>query len=587
MADIKVPAAGTGFTISDDIFARCVPTASVDASLCDGFNFENIKPTTQSDLETIYTASGQARLVGTLLEPDIMGVACQRKRNGLADIIRATARLDKKMSVSELGPGQYEIMPFLKMGVVNPINNNTWIFTNGTAAGTTETTPNTAESFTWKGTVTSSRGIPPSTKWFNPRTTVTIHSRTAGGIVQFPVYKVLDSVLDGATLTVYLLNISAHAADPAYALGASIRGNPVQGILTRGLASVHPEESFCDQPPALNMNQIKLFWIGGTRRSFCVDERVQKLLQLVSENNALYHRYGQVPEVQQLKQAAEDYDNRIVDSFLFGSALANQTLSGYGSLRKITYPGGDANSATFHLDGKYVAYEASPVGLIPQLAECEDEDGTPAYVDLSGAKVDIQSLKQWLWRLSQIRKSIGKNADAKIIRCIVHSQFREVLVNAFIKYFKAKSDDTMRINFDPKDSGLGFTYTDIRLDFPSVTLRLMSEDGLDDWLDDFKLAGNADNFADADFYKAGTLMLFLEWSTIYRAILEAGKVSLESGTPQDRAKVDDAFMCGPLRAPKKRVDHWWEIYTNVVECPIAQKVIAGFDDTEVLQTPIA
>lgn len=588
MADTVV----SGVTISDDIFSKCVPAASVDASLCDGFAFEDIKPTTQADLATIYTnaaGDGQFRLVGTLLEPDFIGVACQRRRNGFADLLRGTARVidGKKLSVNALGPGQYEVMPFVKMGVVNPINNHTWIFASGQAAGTTETSPNTNATFTWKGTVTSTRGIPLNERWFNPGTTVHIHSNLAG-VNQIPVYKVVDSELANDVLTIYLLNVSANAADPLYALDADARGNPTGGILTRGLPNVHPEESFCNDLPGLNTNQNKIFWVQGARRSFCVDDRVNDLLTLVEQNNAFYRRFGMVESVQRLRQQAEDYDNQIVHSFLFGSAIsANQTLANYASLEKVQIYGGDANSPTFSHSGQYFAYRAQAIGLLPMLAECEDEDGTPAYVDMTGDKVDIESLKQWLWRLSQMRSSLGKSGDAKIIRAWVHSQYREVIVNGFIQYFKTKSVDTLRMNFDVNESAFGFTYRDIKLDHPNVTLRLMSEATFDDWLDDFKKAGNADNLNDPTFYKAGTMMLFLEWSTIYRLILEGGKVVLESGTPQDHAKVDSAFLCGPLRIPKKKVSHWWEIFTNVVECPLTQKAIVNFDDTELLQAPTA
>lgn len=582
--------------IASDIFAKCVPAASVDASRIDGITMTNIEPTaaTKTALESIYADPNNNywRIIGNLLEADFRGAACQKRINGFADWIKGTSRVidSKKMSVSNLKTGLYDVRPFIQMEVKNPINNHYWSFNTGTAQGGGANTPNTNEAYDWKGIVASQRGIPADVRWFGRRTVVTISGRSGTDNHVIATYKVLDSEISGGNLIVYLKNIGSNTDDPIYNLvnGGDKRSNVTSGVMVRGLPNVTQAESYCDNIPGLNMKQFKPFWIQHTRRSIREDDEYLKYVQLIRENNPYFRQFGDVDSVEYARQVMEDYDNRLANSFLQNPVLANQTMAGYASLEKVEFYVGDTNSPTFSWQGRYHLRRANAAGYLEQLAECDGPLGTPRLQDLAGTKIDLGDFHNELYEMQRVRQSNG--IQGNVMEVWVDSRFREELVDGYLTYFKNKSQSLLNINQELtaklEQNALGFTWRTINLDFPGVQLKLVSHPFLDDWVDAHGKASEdagGDATAQANMKETGSLLIVPDWSTTYRALLDSGTVTMETGDPKEIAKVDAALLCGPLTAPKQRVKHYWEIFTQIVECPASQLAYENFDRTGVDQ----
>lgn len=579
-------------SISANILAKCTPAASVDASRVDGMTLVNIEPTKPSQLDTIYRDSANAkwRIVGELLEPDFRGKACQANQNGFADWLKAVAKVldPDKMTQTKMRSNLIDVRPFIQMEVENPINNHYWSFTSGEAAGAGETTPNLGATFQWKGIVASQKGIPADIRWFGTRNVVTVIGKDAGtGGKVSTSYKIKDAAIVNGSLVIYLDNISNVAADPLYLYDGTHykRSNVVRGVLMRGLPNVTTGEAHCDNIPGLNMTQFKPFWIQQTRRNIKVDSDYDKYVSLIRENNPLFAQFGDVDSVKYAKQVQVDYDNRKCNTFLYNGALAHQTTEDYPNLELVPFFVGDANSATRSFEGRYQCRRANALGYIEQLAECIDDDGAPALVDALGQKLDLVSIARKLYLIQQVR--IARGQPGKVIELWCHTQFRQKLTDAYIVYFKTKSDSTLQIQMETKDNALGFDWFDIKLDWPSVTLRLVSHYTMDHFMDAAKKAAldAGDDNATADTYKAIASLAFCpDWSATYSGILDAGSTTLETGTPQEIARVDASALCGPLVNPTQSVKHYWETFTTIVECGTSQVAWENFDPTGVDQS---
>jgi hypothetical protein len=556
----------------------------------------NIEPTaaTKTALESIYADPNNNywRIIGNLLEADFRGVACQKRINGFADWIKGTSRVidGKKMSISNLKTGLYDVRPFIQMEVKNPVNNHYWSFHTGTAQGSGANTPNTNETYDWKGIVVSQRGIPSDVRWFGRRSVVTMSGRSGSDNHVIASYKVLDSAMSGSDLIVYLKNIGSNTDDPIYNLvnGGDKRSNVVSGVMVRGLPNVTTAESYCDNIPGLNMKQFKPFWIQHTRRSIREDDEYLKYVALIRENNPLFKQFGDVESVEYARQVMEDYDNRLVTSFLHNPALANQTMAGYASLEKVEFYVGDSNSPTFSWQGRYHLRRANALGYLEQLADCDGATGNPRLQDLAGAKISLEDFHEELYEIQRVRKANG--VPGNVIEVWTDTRFREELVDAYLAYFKTKGQSMLNLNLElsskVEQNALGFTWRTINLDWPGVQLRLVSHDALDDYVDAHGKASidaGGDATAQANMKETGSLLIVPDWSTTYRAVLDSGTATMETGDPKEMAKVDASLLCGPLTAPKQRVKHYWEVFTQIVECPASNLVYENFDRTGLTQ----
>lgn len=575
-------------TISANFIGKCTFAAGVDASRIDGMTMVNIEPTKPSQADTIYRDKANAlwRLIGPMFEADFRGKACQAKVNGFADWIKmaGTKVIDaEKMTKIKAKSDLTDVLPYIKMEVTNPINNQHWNFTSGTAAGAGELTPNLGATFQWKGIVASSKSIPSDPRWFGARSVVTILGKDAGtGGKVLSSYQVKDAAIVAGNLVIFMDNIGSNVDDPLYNYDNTHykRSNVVRGVLTRGLPNVTTAEAYCDNIPGLNMKQLKPFWLQQSRFNIKEDDQYQKYVKLIAENNPLFAAFGDVDSVEYARQVMEDHDNRLVNTFLSNPALVNQTVEKVDQLDKVAWFVGDANSPTYSWTGRYQCRRANAIGYLEQLAECTDNLGIPALVDALGLKIKLSDMHKKFYNILRVRKARGQ--DGKVLELWLPSDVREKLVAAYVTYFKAKSIDTMRINMNAQSNSLGFTWYTIDLDWPNVQLRLVTHDALDDYVSAARDAALAagDNAATADAYKAiASLMFCPDWSASYRGLIDSGTQTMETGTAQEIARVDSSLLCGPLVVPQQRVKHYWETFTQITECGISQAAWENFDIT--------
>lgn len=575
--------------ISASIIGKCTPAASVDASRVDGMTLVSIEPTKPSQLDTIYRdkADAEWRIIGDLLEADFRGKACQARQNGFADWLKGVAKVldPQKLTTSKLRSDLIDVRPFVMMEVENLINNKYWSFTSGVAAGNGDVTPNLGATFQWKGIVASQKNIPADIRWFGTRNVVTILGKDAGtGGKVLASYKVKDASVINGSLWIYLDNIGNNADDALYNYDATHykRGNVVRGVLSRGLPNVTTGEAHCDNIPGLNMLQFKPYWIQQTRRTIKEDSQYLKYAALIADNNPLFKKFGDVDSVRYAKQVQEDYDMRLCETFMTNPALVNQTQEKFDQLEKVAWFVGDANSPTYSFEGRYQCRRANAIGYLEQLAECTDDDGIPALVDALGAKLSLADMHQKYYRIQQVRQARGQ--DGKVIELWLHSKFRKTLIDKYIAYFKAKSDSTLQIVMKAESNSLGFDWYDISLDWPNVTLRLVSHYTMDHYMDAaHKAALDAgDNEGQATTYEAIASLAFCpDWSATYRGLIDSGTTTLETGKAEEIARVDASMLCGPLVVPTQRVKHYWETFTTVVECGTSQVAWENFDPTGV------
>jgi hypothetical protein len=562
---------------------------SYDASRVDGMTLTSIEPTKPSQLDAIFRDKDNAewRLVSPLLEADFRGKACQAKVNGFAEWLKGTSRtvsLDKMVKQS-LKSDLYYVWPYVKMEVENPINNVYWNVTDGTAAGDGETTPNLGATFQWKFVVAGQKGIPADVRWFGTRNTVTVTGKADAGGKVTVTYQVKDADVDeDGDLIIYLDNIGAHADDPLYTYDGTHykRGNPVYGVLVRGLPNVTTAEAHCDNIPGINPTQLKPFWLQQTRRTIREDSQYLKYVELIAADNPLFRKFGDIDSVRYAKQVMEDYDQRLVHTFLSNPPLINQTPEKVDGLELVPWYFGNANSPDYVWEGRYQCRRANAVGLLEQLAECTDEDGDPALIDKLGGKLTLAEMHRKYYLIQKVRKARGM--DGKVLELWLPSNFRKVLIDRYITYFKAKSDSTLNINMNAQSNSLGFDWHDIKLDWPTVTLRLVTHQALDDYVDAVRDAGIAGglNAEQAETYKfIGAIAFCPDWTASYRGILDSGTVVHESGSPKEIARVDSDLLCGPIHAPTQRVKHYFETFTHIVECGSSQVAWENFDLTDV------
>lgn len=548
-------------TISDQIFSKCAASLSIDSSRCDGITGLNISPTTMDELSSIYkaTAEGQNqwRIMGALLEADFVGRACYIKQQGMWDLIQATRRtLDgKKLSASKINHGLWELLPFVKMERRYPINNEYWNVSNGTA----QLDQSAPEDATYQVTVTSQTGIPASTRWFPAGLRVHITSVTEAGTRTQTEYKVEGSAVDGDSVILYL---SGHNNGP---IGAEVlHTDPTTGLLVRGTPNVADVEKYCAAIPGLNTKQLTPFWMETTRYSIPYCELMEAYLQAIRANNPYFRQFGDVESVELARQIVEDFQKRDAWSFFFNKPLQYQTLSDYDHLQQILMYAG--NTIDNPYGGRVIGRRANATGQFWQMVECGRTK------DFQGQPFNIPEFLADLYTIVRVRQDNGLQVN--YVECWTDSWYANQIEQAFIKWFQAKWQNTLRLNMDvsvkAEQGPFGTVYRKINLDYPRTELRIVTHKFFDDLLMASKLAG-------ADQEAAGRNVWVLDWSMMYRAMIATNSVTNRSGDLRALAAADPTYMC-VMRVPQDTQKLYSFTYTNVNECPQSGMIYYGMSD---------
>lgn len=546
-----------------DFFKKCAPLARTGIDSCSGLTLCNLSPTTADEFDDIYQdTNGRWRIMGALFDVDVMAKACQIEENPLYTFIRAYSRDwgSKVLSTTKtVNSGLIEIQPFVKVRRKGIINNNYWAWTrtgnSGTVSGVTYDITGTAESLT---------SIPADVNWFPVGNQVFISGRSDAGSATKTQWKVVYASVTGNKVQIYLRSQNAGSTLP----GSKLQ-TPATGVLFRGLNNVSPYESHCEQIPRLNTNSDFLVFVQHSRWSLCNDELTQRFKQHLVEGNPLYRDYYHVEEAEYNKQVMADWQNRLVHSFLFGKAFDHQNESDWPQLEVIESMTDGLTGDHIYLngiEGRCVGRRANAEGVYEQLNACG------RVIDLRGDMLNWPELQDALYELYRTRKSSG-TPNPELIEVVVDSAFRVQFIQGLIRYFKMRYEDTLRFTTpvgESKESQLGFTYQDFKLDYPAgVTLRVTSHVAFDDYISAHRSVGG-DQLATTSRW-----LLFLDWSNIYMANVMSDTVELQTGNIQDLAKINSDAFCR-MKVPSKKIKHYAQLWTTVVECPKASLWIENF-----------
>ena len=546
-----------------DFFQKCIPKYRSDFERCNGMTDCDISPTTEDELASIYAdANGKYRIIGALLETDIMGKACQIEENPLYTLIMQYAQhwgpgaltVRKKQT-----GGLADIQPYLIISRKGIINNNYWRVQNGIASASTA--PN-GSSYDLRIDADSMTSIPASLEWFPVGLPVFISGRSTAGGNTNTQWEVVDRTTPvGVTgVRLYLKSKNSASRLPSWKTQT-----PTLGVLLRGVPNVTPWERYCTEIPKLNTNVDYMAFLQHTRWTICNDDLTKQFLTHIRDNNPLYRKYYHVEEGERNRQVLQDFQNRLVHSFLFNKALPNQNSENWDQLETIT-SWTDSSTQGIYLpgvEGRCVARRANAEGVYEQLQECG------RVRDLNGDRMNWPELQAELYNIMRIRKDNGY--PYKVIEILVDSAFRPLFIQALIRYQQAKYEGAARYNINPEDktTNLGFVFTDFILDYPAgLTLRVVSHMALDDLL-------TAHSAVSDTLSNAGRKMLILEWNSIYMGIIESRTAERRTGTPEEIARVNESALC-VFDIPGKSVKLNTMLYSVVVECPRANLWVENF-----------
>lgn len=548
---------------TDTFFAKCLPSLRTDFQNCARLSDCDLSPTTEGELDAIYTdSSGRFRIMGALLETNFMGKACQVRESPLYDFIMKYAREwgTKKLNIRKDGFGGNEYEPFVVVGRKAIINNNYWRFASGIAGA--GTAPN-GSAYTLRIDATSLTDIPISVDWFPIGQSVFISGRGATGAATLTQWKVAYADNANNVIRLYLVSQIAGAKTPSYKNEV-----PTEGVGMRGLTNVTPYEKYCYQIPRLNDRIKYLAFIQSTRWTLCEDELTTKFKDRLRANNPLYSEYYDVDEATYNKQVIQDFQNRLVHTFLFNTALPNQTAALWDQLETISSwsDSGIGGSGIYlpDVEGRCVGRRANAEGVYQQLAECG------RVKDLLGQRMNWPELQAELYNMLRIRQDNG-TPQANIFDIVVDSAFRPLFIQALVRYQQEKYEGAARYNIEPNiiRTNAGFVFQEFVLDFPAgVVLRVVSHYALDDLL-------TAHTAVNSNLTSPGRKALLLDWSSIYFAIIESRTVTRRTGDAEEIAKFNEDALC-VIDIPRRSMKLNTMSFSTIVDCPRASLWIENF-----------
>jgi len=552
----------TTLNISEAMWKKCCPNVVEDFDRCAGITVCSVKPVMPDEWDTIYLDNGLPRVDSALAEADFVGKACLPTINGLYEWISATRRQWSRgfMGNRKRMDGTLEYEPFVKMARKGPINNQWWeVAFIGFTAGGTEPVG------TWKYSVTSlSDSIPLNPAWFHINMQVFLSSKKdTGGLNQVSAI-VKDAQMVGNVLTIWLAPQTDDGQTlPGVAAGSGgVATTYDHAILTRGLVNVTEYEAYCAQIPALNTNNEAYFWVGSTRYTVCDSEVQNEYIQRVLRDNAYYRQYRHVPEIEYTRQVTMDFQRRQVESFFFGQPISEfQNKDQWDQLPTITLDFGPFGSSMPD-QGACVGRRANPVGVMPQLSECN------RIWDASGGALNLMSLFEEIYYMQRVRKEAG--VDSMVFEVCMNSTYALLFQRAMVKYYQAEMGGAISFNIDlgaQKQGPFGFYYRDYVLNFPAgAILRVVTHPYFDDWADAHA------RVTSVDIKTSGNMLWMLDWSTIYQAVLSSSSVTNTTGSIEDLAKLSDDLACR-MKTKRTTYKHTGVTTTTVVECPESSLVI--------------
>ena len=571
-------------TVSDQIFAYCSAALGTTASRCDGITASTIDPTKSSDLKSIYmnAAGDKWRIIGLLLEADFIGKSCQIKQNGMYDWIQSISKRvgPKRMSLSQINSGLWEMFPFIKMERKGLINNEFWNVTSGTLANNnTPPTTNTPSSavpngvpYNYSFEVASQTGIPADPRWFTPRLRVEIGGTSPSGSHTQTEWEVVASEPAGTPLG-SRLKVYAKTLNKASALNADKIIAPTTGLLVRGTPNVSDYDYYCPEIPGLNTRQLTPFFIETTRWSYRICELMEKYLAAIRANNPYFKEFGDVESVELNRQIQMDFERREAWAFFFNKPYEHQNLNEYDQLPPITIQDGTVIKNSY--GGRVIGRRAAATGIYELHAQCG------RVFDLQGQVMNLTELFDAIYQMLRVRESIGTQTD--YVEMWTDDHFAMQFQQGMFNYYASKVKDpttgssTFRVNYDIcgkcNNAPFGFRWRSFQIDFPYVELRVVTHPFFNDLSAGLSIAGGA------SLATSGRVAWFIDWNVNYQMIFDANSVMLGSGDLNRLAEVDFASYGCVMKLPRDRQKLMSKTYSNINECPAASMFLENFPNT--------
>ena len=546
-----------------DIYAQCSNAYGLGLTRCGGVTVDDIAKTTLLTLEDIYKDGNAWRIMGSLIEGDILAKSCQIRQNALYDWLMSVARPmgGTRLNIKR-AQGLLEVDPFITGKRKGLINANYWYIVGSSASSGTSPGGVAYEKYY---DLRSQTSIPADTRWFSPKMTLFVRGLDSGtNGATTTAWMVQDAAIIGGSTTDVRVYINSQNANAANVINRT--AFPTAGSVTRGVPNVSNYDSWCNQIPDLNTNQIAHWWIQTTRYTVCTDELVEQYLTALREGNPMFRNFGDNDSVEVNRQILTDFQKAQVETFFWQKPLPNQTLELYPSLEAIEMASGASVSDYFNLpglSGRVVGRRANAVGVYEQLGSCG------RVRDLVGQNLNIP---EFLGELYQIKRTREDNSiPANIIEVVTDSAYAVQLRQGFMRYLRNRFEGTLQMNMDvnaiSKTLPTGFTFTDIQLDYPAgLTLRIVTHPAFDDLL-------GAHVVASSSLANVGRMMMILDLgNSIYPAIIATDSVTNETGDLSTLAAVNADMLCR-MRVSKRRVKHTSVTFTAVVDCPGSSLII--------------
>lgn len=544
-----------------DIYAQCSNAYGLGLTRCGGVTVDDIAKTTLVTLEQIYQDQGAWRIMGSLIEGDILAKSCQIRQNALYDWLMSVARPmgGTRLNIKR-AQGLLEVDPFITGKRKGIINANYW---NIVGSSSTPGNSNGGVAYTSYFDLQSQTSIPADTRWFSPKMTLYIRSVSNSNAIS-TAWLVQDAEIIGGSTTQVRVYVTSQNADSFKVDNKNT--TPTFGVVTRGVPNVSNYDSWCNQIPDLNTNQIAHWWIQTTRYTVCTDELVEQYLTALREGNPMFRNFGDNESVEVNRQILTAFQKAQVETFFWNKPLPNQNLTDYPALEAIEMASGAGVADYFNLpglSGRVVGRRANAVGVYEQLGSCG------RVRDLVGNNLNIP---EFLGQLYQIKRTREDNSiPANIIEVVTDSSYAVQLRQGFMRYLRNRFEGTLQMNMDvnaiSKTLPTGFTFTDIQLDYPAgLTLRIVTHPAFDDLL-------GAHVAANAALATVGRMMMILDLgNSIYPAIIATDSVTNETGDLSTLAAVNADMLCR-MRVSKRRVKHTSVTFTAVVDCPGSSLII--------------
>lgn len=537
---------------TSDIFTQCSPSIRTNIQQCGSVSLcTDTKIETASDLDTIYKEDGDFRVLGAMLANAFELKACGMVQNSWQDFFMANLKpMKKNIELDKFTETVRKIKPFITANQKHPINNNYWRASGGTSSGEN-----------WRLDIESKSGIPADVRSFPVGMRIYVQSKKESGAMNIWRGVVVSSVIAGDAVRVVLTPQNDGTAFDDVE-------NPTTGVVRRGSANVGATEAYCDDQPGYITDTAKEFWYERTQTTLCWSERYNDWLMAVKENNPLYAKYFHLEEADLNKQKLQQFNAEIFENVMFSGPISEkQNKNDYRELPEIT-------NAVSNIEGMGVApgacdgYKANVIGWLEQLRQCN------RIYDALGDNLDLWSLMDAIYILSRVRQGVG-SAGAVQFDIFTDSTMADLIELAFIQLFKARSADTLQMNFTIEsgtNKTFGFYYRRFKLvgKAGGIILNIITATALDDYLAEW--VDYSAELADNTVATGGHALWLLDAGGLYIGVIESDRDMRESGNIKDLVKVDPSWLCVKT-APIKRVTIVDSVYTAVVECPAANLLI--------------